>query len=91
MAQPGVGVADRFEHTGSTVTILNIGGMNDKSDQKTNRVGDDVALAALDLFACIIAANPATFRCFNALAVNYTGTWGGFTTLGLAPPLQAHD
>ena len=38
--------------------------MHDKADQKTNRVGDDVTLAALDPFPGIIAANPATFSGF---------------------------
>ena len=39
MAQPGMGEADGFEHPGCTVTILDISSMNDKSDQKANRIG----------------------------------------------------
>ena len=35
-------------------------------------------LRALNLLARIIAAIPTALRCFNALAVNYTGTWRGF-------------
>ena len=60
--------------------------MHDKADQKTNRVGDDVTLAALDPFpvraayaapqgprsALTIPANPATFSGFYALAVNHS-------------------
>ncbi len=44
-------MADGFEHPGCTVTILNIGTMNDKADQKTNRISDNVALTAFDLLA----------------------------------------
>ena len=54
--------------------------MHDKADQKTNRVGDDVTLAALDPFPGIIAANPATFSGFHAPAVNHTRCQAGLPT-----------
>jgi len=65
-----MGMADGFEHPGCTVTILNIGTMNDKADQKTNRISDNVALTAFDLLACIIAANTPTFSGFDRLTVS---------------------
>ena len=53
--------------------------MNDKADEKTDRIGDDVALAPLDPFSGIIAANPATFSGFHALTVNHTRCRAGRT------------
>src|SRR3546814_5055350 len=37
-------------------------------------VGEDVALAALDLLARVIAARAATFSRFHALAIDHAGT-----------------
>jgi hypothetical protein len=39
-----------------------------------------VALAALDLLACIIAPRPAAFRGFRALTVDHPGAGRGFAT-----------
>ena len=64
---------DAGEHIGCAVAVLDIGGVDDGSDQKALRVGDDMALSALDLFTRIIAPWPATFRGFDALAVDHTG------------------
>jgi hypothetical protein len=41
--------------------------VNAQPDQMALRVGDDVALAALDLLAGIKAARPAAFRCLGRL------------------------
>ena len=55
MAQPWIERADRGEHARGAIAILNAGFMHDKPDQIALRVGDDMALAALDLLACVIA------------------------------------
>src|SRR3546814_20496576 len=43
-------------------------------------VGEDVALAALDLLARVIAARAATFSRFHALAIDHAGTGRSFAT-----------
>lgn len=47
-------------------------------DHQAQRVGDDVALAALDLLAGIIPTNPAAFGGLHALAIDDTGSRAGF-------------
>ena len=39
----------------SAITILHIGRMDDDVQQEAERIDEDVALAALDLLACVIA------------------------------------
>ena len=56
MAQPGVEPTDRGEDIDGAVAVLDIGAMNLQADEMSLGVGDDVALAALDLFPCVIAA-----------------------------------
>ena len=50
MTQQRIGRCDGFQHLRRAVTILNIGPVHDKADQKTDGVGDDVTLATLDPF-----------------------------------------
>jgi hypothetical protein len=57
VAQPRVGASDRVEEPGRTVPVLNIGGMNDQSDQKADGVGQNVPFAAFDLLASIEPPN----------------------------------
>ena len=45
--------------------------MHLKPDEMAGRVGDDVTLAALDLFARVIAARPAAFGRLHRLAVDH--------------------
>ena len=71
MAQKGVSFGDGRQHFGRSIPILNVGPMNDKADEKTDRIGDDVALAPLDPFSGIIAENPATFSGFYAQVVDF--------------------
>jgi len=52
---------------------LDVGGMNDGGDQKALRVGQDVALASVDLLAGVEAAVSAAFRGLHALAVDHPG------------------
>ena len=51
----------------AAVTILNIGGMNDGMEQQTQRVYENMALLALDLFARIIAMRIDAGPPFSAL------------------------
>jgi hypothetical protein len=43
----------------SSVAVLNVCRMDQLKQHQSERVGDDMALAALDPFACITAAKPA--------------------------------
>lgn len=46
MVQPGKALTYTFEHVYSTITVLNIGGLDKDEYQKTAGVGQDVTLAA---------------------------------------------
>ena len=41
----------RALHPDPAIPILNVGPVHDKADEKTDRIGDDVALAPLDPFS----------------------------------------
>ena len=56
--------------------------MDHQAYQQSNRVGYDVALAALDPFARIIAPNTTAFSGFYALAIDDPCPWLGFAVLG---------
>ncbi len=56
--------------------------MDHQAYQQSNRVGYDVALAALDPFARIIPPNPTAFSGFYTLAICDPCCWLGFTALG---------
>ena len=71
MAQPREAMPDALEHIGCAVTVLDVGGVDNGCDQKALRVGDDMALAAFDLFTRVITPWPAAFRGFDALALNH--------------------
>ncbi|EAV40157.1 hypothetical protein SIAM614_00090 [Stappia aggregata IAM 12614] len=51
--------------------------MNQHEQHQVKRVGDDMALASLDLLALVIAGNTPAFRGFIRLTVNNTGYWRG--------------
>ena len=51
----------------ATVAILDIGGMNDRVEQQTQRIYENMALLALDLFARIIARRIDAGPPFSAL------------------------
>ena len=55
------------------IPVLNISGMRDRAQHIALCISEYMALAALDLLARIIAARPAAFRGFHALAVDHTG------------------
>src|SRR5262245_66126325 len=58
----------------AAVAILDVSGMDDGVEQQTQRIYQNVALLALDLFARIIAmridASPPFFGAFHTLAVD---------------------
>ncbi|PII37644.1 hypothetical protein T190_31000 [Sinorhizobium meliloti CCBAU 01290] len=58
MKQPRPPVFDGFQEIGSAVAILNIGAVHHEADHQPERVDNDVALAALNLLACIKATEP---------------------------------
>jgi hypothetical protein len=80
MAQPRVPRGDGFEDIRRAVAVLDAGTVHHKPDQQTKRVGDDMALAPVDPFPCVIASDPATFCGFYALAIDNSGA-----RLGVAP------
>src|SRR3954466_4256831 len=55
VAQPWKPVADGLEQRRGSVAILHIGRMNKDEEHDAQRVGDDVALAAVDLFPGVVA------------------------------------
>ena len=71
MAQPWEAVADAGKHIEGAIAVLDVGGMDHGTDQKSLRIGDDMALAALGLLDRIIAARPNAFGGFDALAVDH--------------------
>src|SRR6202043_1866281 len=73
MAQPGIARTDRSKDARGAIAILNAGFVHHDPDQIALGVGDDVALAALDLLSCVIAPRATAFRGFHRLAVNHSG------------------
>ena len=55
MAQPREPEAHGFKNIRRAVAVLNVGSMDEDEQQETAGVGNDMALAALDLLAGIIA------------------------------------
>jgi hypothetical protein len=84
MTQPGKGMADCLEDAGSAITILDVGRMDVGTNEEAAGVGEDVALASLDLFVRIITGNSTIFRGFDRLAVKHAGRGRGFATRILA-------
>src|SRR6266851_3825589 len=73
MAQPGKGIADGGEEERGSITILEACFMHDRADQQARCVGQDVALAALDLLAGVIPSRAAGFGGLDRLAVDDPG------------------
>jgi hypothetical protein len=51
------------------VAILDVGGVHLGTDQMPTGVSDDMALAALDLFARVVASRTPAFGCLDRLAI----------------------
>src|SRR3546814_9459550 len=69
MAQPREATDDLGQHQRRAIAILDIGSMDHGMDQIAIGVGQDVALASLDLLPRVIAARPAASRGLHTLAV----------------------
>ena len=74
MAQPGIQRVDCLDDADGAVTVLDIGRVNIDANKMTERIGDDVALASLDLLAGIKTARSAGFSSLDALAVDHAST-----------------
>lgn len=72
------------QHRNAPVAILDIGAMDHEPDQVAKRIGDDVALAALDFLASIEARDAAAFGGFDALAVDNASGWAGLSAFQVA-------
>jgi hypothetical protein len=55
MAQPGEAISNSPEHLRCAVPVLNIGTMHQNEHHQSQRIGEDMALAFLDLLVCVIA------------------------------------
>src|SRR3546814_18202221 len=73
MAQPWKAVDDFTQDQRRAVAVLNVGGMDHRMYQIALGFGEDVALAALDLLAHVIASRAATFIRFPALSTDHAG------------------
>ena len=84
VTQPGETRDDSDEHERRSVAVLDVGSVDHGVDQIALSIGEDVALAALDLLARIIAPRSAAFRGFDALAVDPRRRRAGLATGALA-------
>ena len=88
MAQPRKQVADRGQQVRRSIPILSVGGMDLCRHQMSRRVGKDVALAAVDLLAGIIAARTPALRGLDRLAVDHASRRTGLASGPFARLLQ---
>jgi hypothetical protein len=58
MAQPGEHDVQSRQHQRHPVAIRDVGGMDDHLEQEALGVNEDMALAAVDFLAAVIAADP---------------------------------
>ena len=82
MPQPWIFILQGFGNQRPSVAILNISRMHHSLDQPSACIGDDMPLAALDAFACIVATRPTTLGGLDTLAVNHARCRTGLSTLG---------
>lgn len=74
---PRVTADDLSQHEWPIIAVLNIGKMDHRMNKIAFGIGDDVPLAALDLFARVIAPWPANLGSFVALDVAHpVGSYG---------------
>jgi hypothetical protein len=88
MAQPREALDDLGQHQRRAVAVLNVDSVDYAMDQIAIGVGQDVALAAVDLLACILAPRPGRFLAFHALVADHPGTGRGVAPCRLAPDQQ---
>jgi len=58
--------------------------VNKDKQHQSDRISNDMTLAAFDLFSCVKPTNPSTLSGFNALAVNNPGGWTCFAPFQFA-------
>jgi len=73
-----------FQDQFRSITILNRSGVDNKNEQESHCVSQNMALAALDLFASIIPTLTTLFGRLDTLAINNAGTRLSVTTFGEA-------
>src|ERR1035437_3777994 len=73
MAQPGKSTANARQQIWRAITILHVGRVDGGSNQQSYRVGEDMALAALDHLFGRIAARTASLGGLDRLAVDHAG------------------
>src|SRR6201993_3066031 len=86
VAQPGKGAAHGGEQQRCAVAILDVGRMHDGGDEKPRRVGQQMALASLDLLAGIVATRTAGFGRLHRLTVDDAGRRARLACFQLAGP-----
>src|SRR5712691_1941440 len=91
MAQPREEIADRGQQIGRTVSILDVGGVHLRANQMTAGIGNDVALATIDLLARIIAPRTSAFCGLDRLTVDHTCRRAGFAALPLPSMLDQQE
>src|ERR1035437_9364960 len=74
MAQPGKSTANARQQTWRAITILHVGRVDGGSNQQSYRVGEDMALAALDHLFGRITARTASLGGLDRLAVDHAGS-----------------
>ena len=81
MTQRGIAVRDSRRHVRRAIPVLNTGTVDYEANEQSDGIGHDMAFAPLYPFTCVIASNPATFRCFYAPTVDDPRCWPGLATL----------
>ena len=84
VAQPREAFDDVAQDERRPVAVLDVGSVDHGVDEIALGVGEDVALAPLDLLTRVVAPRSAGFRGFHALAVDHAGTGRGFAALRFA-------
>src|SRR5271165_4861495 len=91
MAQPREEIADRSQQVGRAVSILNVGGVHLRANQMTAGIGNDVALAPVDLLARVISPRAAAFRGLDRLTIDHPCRRAGFAAIPLPSMLDQQE
>src|SRR4029077_231514 len=91
MAQPWEEIADRSQQVGRTVSILDVGTVYLRANQMTVGIGNDVALAPVDLLARVIPLRTAAFRGLDRLTVDHPSRRAGVATITLPSLLDQQE
>jgi hypothetical protein len=98
MAQPREEIAGRSQQVGRTVSVLDVGTVYLRANQMTVGIGNDVALAPINLRARVIPARTTAFRGLDRLTVDHprprssTGqAWAGVAAIPLPSLLDQQE